>query len=78
MGGRGPRVEAAKPDIIPLLAEGASELQQLGADAAPVVSAKRLLPDCLPCIIRQYPVVVEGCYESIQLRGGGLPWAVVI
>ena len=60
--GRGPGVEAAEPEIVPLLVEGASELQQAVADAAPVVSAQRLLPNRLPCIIRDYSVVVEGRY----------------
>ena len=41
VGGRGPGVEAAKPEFVTTLVEGASELQQAGADAAQVVSVER-------------------------------------
>ena len=70
VGGRGPGVEAAEPKIIPSPEEGVSELQQAGADAAPVVSAERLLLDRLPRIIGEYPVGVEGRYEVTAFRAG--------
>ena len=48
VGGRGPGIKAVEPEIVPPLAKGASELQQAGAAAVPVVSSERLLPDRLP------------------------------
>ena len=68
VGGGGPGAEAAEPEIVPLLARGALELQQAGADTVPVVFVERFLPDRLPRVVREYPVVVEGCFEIIPLR----------
>ena len=70
MGGLGPGIEEAVPGIIPPLAKGALELQQAAADAAPVVSVERFLPDRLPCVVGDWPVVVEGRYEISPLRAG--------
>ena len=79
VGGRRPRAETAEPDVVPPLAEGVPELQQAGADAAAVVPAERLLPDLLPPVVGEDPVVVEGGDEVIPRRagvspGGGLPY----
>ena len=49
--GRGPAVEAREPEIVPALAKGASELQQVGVDTAPVVPTERFLSDHLPCVV---------------------------
>ena len=68
VGGRGSGVKAAEPEIVPPLVKGAAELQQASADAAPVVSVERVLPDRLPCVVREYPVIVEGRYEVNPLR----------
>ena len=73
VGGEGLGVEAAEREIVGPLAEGGSELQQTGEDAAPVLSAGPPLPDHLPRVTREYPMVVEGCYEVISLRAGVLP-----
>ena len=35
--------------------------------------AERLLPDFLPCVVKEDPVVVEGCDEVISRRAGA-PW----
>ena len=72
-GGWGPGVQAAEPEIVPPLAQGASELQQAGANAAPVVSVERFLPDHLPRIVREYLVNVDGRYEVIPLLAGVSP-----
>ena len=77
VGGQGPGVEAAEPEILQLLAKGVPEIQQAGADAAPVISTKQFSPDRLPCVVREYPVVVEGCYEVIPRRAV-VPLGVVI
>ena len=69
LGGRGPGAESAEPGVIPWLAEGVPELQQAGADAAPVVPAELLLPGLPPRVGRARPVVVEGCKEVLP------PWA---
>ena len=42
------------------MSEGAPDLQQAGADAAPVVPTERFLSDRLPCVVGEYPLVVEG------------------
>ena len=68
--GQGPGIEAAEPEIIRPLAKGASELKQMGADTAPVVSAELFLSDRLSCVVREYPVVAEGRYEVTPLRAG--------
>ena len=78
MGGWGaqPGAETAEPEVVPPLAKGVPELKQAGADAAPVVPAKRLLSDLLPRVTRENPVVVEGGDEviprqaSVPLGGG--------
>ena len=51
VGGWRPGAETAEPEVVPPLAEGVPELQQAGADAAPVVPAERLLPDLLPPVV---------------------------
>ena len=58
---------------VPTLAEGVLELQQAGADTAPVVPAERLLPDLLPRVVGEKPVVVEGGDEVIPRRSGVPP-----
>ena len=68
----------AEPKVVPPLSEGVPDLQQAGADAAPVVPAKRLPLDLLPRVIGEDPVVVEGGDEVFTPRagvplGGGLP-----
>ena len=76
VGGRRPGAETAEPEVVSPLAEGVPELQQAGADASPVVPAKRLLPDLPPRVVGESPVVVEGSNEVIPrlarvpLRGG--------
>ena len=80
VGWRRPGAETAEPEVVPPLAEGVPELQQAGADAAPVVPAERLLPDLLPRVVGENPVVVEGGDEVIPRQagvppgGGGLPY----
>ena len=68
----------AEPDVVPPLSEGVPDLQQAGADAAPVVLAKRLPLDLLPRVVGEDPVVVEGGDEAVPRRagvplGGGSP-----
>ena len=65
VGGWGPGVEAAEPEIVP-----PCELQNAGADASPAVFVECLLLDHLPAIIREYLMVAEGRYEVIPLRAG--------
>ena len=67
--GWGPGVEAAEPEVVPTLAEGVPELQA-GADAVLVVAADLLLPDRLPRVIREHPMVVGGRDEVISLSIG--------
>ena len=57
----------------PTAGEGGPELQQAGADAAPVVPAQRLLPNLLPRVVGENPVVVEGGDEVIPRRAGVPP-----
>ena len=71
VGGRRPGAETVEPEVVSPLAEGVPELQQAGADVAPVVPAERLLPDLLPCVVGENPVVVEGVNEVIPRRAGG-------
>ena len=59
--------------VVRLLGEGVLELQQAGADAAPVVSAEHLLPDRLQGVIREHRMVVEGRDEVITPRPGVPP-----
>ena len=66
----------AEPKVLPPLSEGVSDLQQAGADAAPLVPAKRLPLDPPPRVVREDPVVVEGGDEVVPSRarvplGGG-------
>ena len=63
----------AEPEVVPPLSEGVPDLQQAGADAAPVVLAKRLPLDLLPRVVGEDPVVVEGGDEVVPRRGGGAP-----
>ena len=79
VGGWRPRAEMAEPEVLPPLSKGVPDLQQAGADAAPVVSAERLLLDLPPHVVGENPVVVEGGDEVIPRRagvhpGGGLPY----
>ena len=75
MGGRRPGAETAEPEVVPPPAEGDPELQQAGADAVPVVPAERPLPDVLPRVVGENPVVVEGGDEIIPRRAGVPPGA---
>ena len=63
VGGQGPRAEP-QPKVIPASGKGVSKLQVAGADAAPVVSAECLLPDCLPCVGGVHPLVVKAAMSS--------------
>ena len=79
VGRRRPRVEMAEPEVVPPLPVGVPDLQQAGADAAPVVPAERLLLDLPPRVNGENPVVVEGGDEVIPRQagvppGGGLPY----
>ena len=60
----------AEPEVVPPLPEGVPDLQQAGADAAPVVLAKRLPLDLLPRVAGEDPVVVEGGDEVVPRRVG--------
>ena len=77
VGGRRPGAVTAEPEFVPPLAEGVPELQQAGADAAPVVPAERFLPDLLPRVVGENPVVVEGGDEVIP-RQAGVPLGGVL
>ena len=70
LGGRGPGVQVAEPEVVPPLAEGAPEFQQVGADTAPIVPTECFLADCLPRAAGEYSVVVEGRDEVIPRRAG--------
>ena len=70
-------MEAAEPEIVPQWAKGASELRQASADAAPVVSAERLLPDRLPSVVGEYPSLWKAAMRLFHSRRG-CPWVVVI
>ena len=70
LGGRGPGVAAAEPEVVPPFADGAPEYQHAGADTAPVVPTECSLADCVPRVVGEYPVVVKGRYEVIPHRGG--------
>ena len=68
----------AEPEVVQPLSEGVPDLQQAGADAAPVVPAERIPLDLRPVVVRENPVVVEGGDEIVPRRagvplGGGLP-----
>ena len=60
----------AEPEVVPPLSEGVPDLGQAGADAAPVVLAKRLPLDFLPRVVGEDPVVVEGGDEVVPRRAG--------
>ena len=64
----------AEPEVVPPLSEGIPDLQQAGADAAPVVLAKRLPLDLLPRVVGEDPVVVEGGDEVVPRRAGVPLW----
>ena len=70
VGGRRPGVEMAEPEVVPPQSEGVPDLQQAGADAAPVVLAKHLPLDLLPRVVGEDPVVVEGGDEVVPRRAG--------
>ena len=79
VGGRRPRAEMAEPEVVPLLSEGVPDLQQAGANAAPVIPAGRLPLDLPPRVVGENPVVVEGGDEVVPSRagvplGGWLPY----
>ena len=61
----------AEPEVVPPLSEGVPDLQQAGADEAPVVLAKRLPLDFLPRVVGEDPVVVEGGDEVVPRQTGG-------
>ena len=60
----------AEPEVVPPLSEGVPDLQQAGADTAPVVPAKRLPLDLPPRVVGENPVVVEGGDEVVPRRAG--------
>ena len=60
----------AEPEVVPPLSEGVPDLQQAGADAAPVVPAERLPLDLPPRVVGENPVVVEGGDEVVPRRAG--------
>ena len=62
----------AEPEVVPPLSEGVPDLQQAGADAAPVVPAERLPLDLPPRVVGENPVVVEGGNEVVP-RWAGVP-----
>ena len=55
----------AEPEVVTPLSEGVPDLQQAGADAAPVVPAERL-----PLSVGENSVVVEGGDEVVPRRAG--------
>ena len=79
VGGWRPGANTAEPEVVTPLAEGVLELQEPGADAAPLIPVEPLLPDLLPRVVGENPVVAEGGDEVIPRRagvppGGGLPY----
>ena len=56
----------AEPEFVPPL----SDLQQAGAETAPVVPAERLPLDLPPRAVGENPVVVEGGDEVVPRRAG--------
>ena len=70
VGGRGAGVKGEEQEIVRLLAKNVPELQQAGANAAPIVSVERFLLNRLPLIVRDYPVVVEGRYDVFPVPAG--------
>ena len=63
----------AEPEVVPPLPEGVPDVQQAGADAAPVVPAERLPLDPPPRVVRENPVAVEGGDEVVARRAGVAP-----
>ena len=55
----------AEPEVVPPLSEGVLDLQQAGADAAPVVPAERLPLALPPRVVGKNPMVVEGGDEVV-------------
>ena len=60
----------AEPEIVPPLSVGVPDLQQAGADGAPLVPAERLPLDLPPRVVGENPVVVEGGDEVVSRRAG--------
>ena len=71
--GRRSGAKTAEPEVVPQLAKGFLDLQQAGADTAPVVPAERLQPDLLPRVLGENPVVVEDGDEVLPRRAGVPP-----
>ena len=67
----------AEPEVVPPLSEGVPDLQQAGADAAPVVPAERSPLDFPPRVVGENPVVVEGGDEVVQRQAGVPPGGVL-
>ena len=68
----------AEPEVVPPLSEGVPDVQQAGADTAPVVPAERLPLDLPPRVVGENPMVAEGGDEVVPRRAGvplgeGLP-----
>ena len=77
VGGRGPGVEAAKPEVVPSLAKGAPEFQQAGTDTAQSVPTERFLPNRLPRVVREFRWSLKAAMRSYH-AGQGCPWGLVI
>ena len=61
----------AGPEVVPPLSEGVPDLQHVGADAAPVVPAKRLPLELPPRVVGENPLVVE--VDEVVPRRAGVP-----
>ena len=70
VGGRGPGVQAAETEVVPPFVEGAQEFWQAGADTVPVVPTECFLADCVPQVVGEYLVLVQGRYKVIPRRAG--------
>ena len=73
VGGRRPRAEMAEPEVVPLLSEGVPDLQQAGADAAPVIPAERLPLDLPPRVVGRIPWSWKAAMRLSHARRG-CPW----
>ena len=60
----------AEPEVVPPLSGGVPDLQQAGANAAPVVPVERLPLDLPPRVVEENPVVVEGGNKVVPRRPG--------
>ena len=60
----------AEPEVAPPLSEVVPDLQQAGADAAPVLPAERLPLDLPPRVVGENPVVLEGGDKVVPRRAG--------